>query len=148
MPRRAAPYKGGHRSAVLTCLAPWVAAVVLGASPAPVQGQALQGHRAFPALALRGELQVISATDVLLNGRAERLAPGARIRGENNLLVMTGAIIGQRLTVHYQREISSGQLLNLWILNPVERSNRPWPSTEQEARAWSFEPSSQTWKRP
>ncbi|MBL8328162.1 MAG: hypothetical protein JNJ71_04860 [Rubrivivax sp.] len=106
------------------------------------------GHRVFPPNALRGEMLVTGAPDVLINGKADRLAPGARIRGENNLLLMSGAITGQRLVVHYTREASSGLLLDVWVLQPVERANRPWPSTEREAQTWAFDPVGQTWKRP
>ncbi len=145
---RCAPCHLGFWPAVLAYLLPWAAAAALIGLPSLALAQALPGHRNFPPLTLRGELQLASTTDGLLNGRAERLAPGVRIRGENNLLVMTSAMVGQRLTVHYQREVNSGLLLNVWILNPVERSNRPWPATEEEAKAWLFEPSAQTWKKP
>jgi hypothetical protein len=112
------------------------------------QGQRPPDHRVFPAQALRGELVVTAAPEVLLNGRPDRLAPGARIRGEDNLLVMSGAITGLRLTVHYTREATSGLLLDVWVLRPVERSNRPWPSSTREASTWAFDPMAQTWKKP
>lgn len=107
-----------------------------------------QVHRPFPAQALRGELLIQSPAEARLNGETARLAPGARIRGENNLLVMSGALLGQELVVHYTREPATGLLMDVWILNPVERANRPWPTTEAEARSWRFEPASQRWSRP
>ena len=36
-----------------------------------------------------------------MNGNPLRLAPGARIRGQNNMLAMSGSLVGQRLAVHY-----------------------------------------------
>ena len=121
---------------------------VLAGLSGPVAAQRPADHRVFPAAALRGELVVTAPPEVLLNGRPDRLAPGARIRGVDNLLVMSGAVAGQRLAVNYTREPTSGLLLDVWLLRPVERDNRPWPTSEQEARRWNFDPSSQTWKKP
>jgi hypothetical protein len=84
---------------------------------------------------------------VALNGAAARLAPGARIRGENNLLLLSGALVNQRHTVNYTRDPSS-LLLDVWILTPAERARQPWPVTPEQAAAWTFDPSAQTWSRP
>ena len=108
---------------------------------------AAQMQRNFPANALRGELVIRQPPDVLLNGGPARLAPGARIRGQDNLLQMSGALVGQRLVVNYTRELS-GQLLDVWILTPAEQAKRPWPTTEAQAKAWTFDPLAQTWSRP
>jgi hypothetical protein len=105
------------------------------------------GHRPFPATALRGELVVTAWPEALLNGAPARLAPGARLRGEDNLLRSPASLTGQTLLVHYTREASSGLVMDVWVLNPVERDNRPWPATEPEARAWSFDPVTQKWVR-
>ncbi len=107
-----------------------------------------QSHRNFPAHALRGELLVSEPPEVLLNGRPARLAPGARIRGDDNMLRMSGALAGQKMVVHYTRENGTGLLQDIWVLNPVERANRLWPRTEADARAWVFDPVGQTWSRP
>ena len=105
-----------------------------------------QVQRNFPAHALRGELAVVQGAEVRLNGRAARLAPGARIRDTNNLLVMSGAIAGQALPVHYTLE-SNGLLLDVWLLTREEKARVPWPTSEAEARAWSFDPVGQAWSR-
>ena len=73
-----------------------VAALLVTALPAAAQLQ-----RNFPANALRGELVVLQPPEALLNGGPARLAPGARIRGGDNLLVMSGTLSNQRLVVHY-----------------------------------------------
>ena len=128
-----------------------VAALTLAtlATVVPIaSAQPQPGHRVFPATALRGELVVTAAPEVTLNGKPERLAPGARIRGDDNLLAMSAALTGRRLTVHYTREANSGMLLDVWILKDLERANRPWPVNEREAQAWSFDPAGQTWKKP
>jgi hypothetical protein len=84
--------------------------------------------RPFPANALRGELQVTDPPNVLLNGKADRLAPGARIRSQQNMFVVSGAIIGQAYAVNYTRE-ASGLLRDVWILTPEEAAvKRPTAS--------------------
>jgi hypothetical protein len=80
---------------------------------------AQQSVRTFPPNALRGTLQVTNPPELLLDGKAERLSPGARIRGANNMLVMSGAIVGQSLVVAYVRN-PLGQLHDIWILNATE----------------------------
>ena len=117
------------------------AALIACALPAAAQMQ-----RNFPANALRGELVVLQPPDVQLNGRPARLAPGARIRGDNNLLVVSGAIANRRLWVHYTLD-TGGQLLDVWVLTATELT-RPWPSTPEQARAWAFDPALQSWSRP
>jgi hypothetical protein len=114
----------------------------------PAAAQVHQGHRHFPAHALRGELVVGAPPEVTLNGKPERLAPGARIRGEDNLIHTGATLAGQRFIVHYTREPGSGLLMDVWLLKPMERDNKPWPSTEREAKAWVFDPLSQIWKKP
>lgn len=105
-----------------------------------------QTHRFFPPQALRGELMVTQAPDVLVNGQPGRLSPGARIRGDTNLLVMSGSIAGQKNLVHYTLT-EDGQVKDVWILNPAELANKVWPRTVQESSSWAFEPGTQTWKR-
>jgi len=105
---------------------------------------AAQMQRNFPANALRGELVIVQPPDVRLNGQAARLAPGARIHGQDNLLKMSGTLIGQRLVVNYTRELS-GLVLDVWILTPAEQAKRPWPTTEAQAKAWAFDPLAQAW---
>jgi hypothetical protein len=106
-----------------------------------------QTPRPFPVSALRGELVVLQPPEVALNGRAARLAPGARIRGDNNLLQLSGALVNQRHTVNYTLD-PSGLLLDVWILTPAERARQPWPTTPEQAATWVFDPSAQTWSRP
>jgi hypothetical protein len=60
------------------------------------QNESLVGGRNFPIGTLRGKFTVVSAPDVELDGKADRLGAGARIRSEQNMLVMPGAIVGQR----------------------------------------------------
>jgi hypothetical protein len=107
-----------------------------------------QVHRNFPAQALRGELVVSAPPEATLNGQPARLAPGARIRGDNNLLATPASLTGRKLVVHYTRELNTGLLMDVWVLNAAELARKPWPVNEAQARAWSFDPIGQTWSRP
>ena len=106
-----------------------------------------QVHRNFPANALRGELQLVSSTEVLLNGEPARLAPGARLRGQNNMLVMSAAAIGQVLIVNYTLD-QRANVKDVWILRDDEIAKRPWPRTPLEAKTWVFNFDAQIWVRP
>ncbi|MBI3348616.1 MAG: hypothetical protein HY020_15585 [Burkholderiales bacterium] len=105
-----------------------------------------QTHRFFPATALRGELIITQFPDAQLNGKPARLAPGARVKNDNNLWVPPAGLAGQKLTVHYTVE-SSGLIMDVWVLNPAELANKPWPATPAEAASWQFNPGNQTWSK-
>jgi hypothetical protein len=121
-------------------------ALLAVALAAPLAATA-QVARPFPADALRAELQVLAAPEVLIAGKAARLAPGARIRGENNLLLMPGELAGARLLVHYTQE-GDGLVQDVWVLNAAERANKVWPNTREQAARWRFDAATQTWSRP
>ena len=106
-----------------------------------------QLQRNFPATALRGEIVVQQPPQVLLNGRDARLAPGSRIRDENNLLVMSGALAQRRALVHYTLD-ASGLLFEVWLLTPQEAGRQPWPRSPDEASKWVFDAVGQSWSRP
>ncbi len=67
--------------------------------PEPANAQDLV--RQFPPAARRGTLEVTAPPNVLINGQAERLSPGARIKNTNNTLALSGSLVGQRLLVNY-----------------------------------------------
>ena len=79
--------------------------------------------RNFPAQALRGTLVVVQPPVVTMNGQADRLSPGARIRGTNNLLQMSASLVGQKLVVNYTRE-QTGQIHDVWILTSEEAAEK------------------------
>jgi hypothetical protein len=106
-----------------------------------------QAPRNFPANALRGEVAFALPPELLLNGQPARLAPGARIRGADNMLVMSGALAGQRAVVNFTLD-TQGLILDLWLLRADERSKQPWPASPQQAAAWQFDPVAQTWSKP
>jgi hypothetical protein len=104
-------------------------------------------QRNFPAAALRGEISFGQPPEVLVNGKPARLAPAARIRGLNNLLVMSGALMGQRVVVNYSLD-PLGLVQDVWILTDAERAKQPWPTTAKDAQTWSFDPIAQVWTKP
>ena len=102
--------------------------------------------RQFPTGTLRGDLTVLQPPDVQLNDAVARLSPGARIRGMDNMLQMSGSLIGQKLRVHYTLD-ASGNLRDVWVLTPDEARREPWPKTPAEAERWFFDWSAQTWTK-
>lgn len=118
--------------------------LALGTAALP---SAAQSNRNFPATALRAELAFGQPPLVEINGKPARLAPGARIKGENNLLQMSAALAGTRALVHYTRD-EFGLLKDVWLLTAAEASRKPWPTTPEQAGAWQFDPVGQTWTKP
>lgn len=76
--------------------------------------------RIFPDSAFRGNVTFKSPPQIELDGKADRLSPGARIRGENGMLVMSGAVQGQSFEVNFKREPSTGLVHEVWILTAEE----------------------------
>lgn len=107
---------------------------------------AAQVQRNFPHNALRGEIVFVNPPDVLLNGGAARMAPGSRLRGPDNLLLVSGAVTGQRYAVNYTVD-TLGLVKDIWVLRADELA-RPWPKTAQEAAGLRFDPAAQSWSRP
>jgi hypothetical protein len=128
---------------MLRCVLPGlVASLLLAAAPVWAQVQ-----RNFPANALRGELRITQPPEALLNGQPARLAPGARIRDMQNMLAMSGALVGRPLNVNYTLD-PQGLVLDVWVLTEPERARQPWPRTPAQAQSWVFNPAAQTWSRP
>ena len=126
---------------MLRCASIFTLALVL-ALPAAAQVQ-----RNFSNKALRGTVVFGTPPEVTLNGKPARLAPGARVRDENNLLKVPVALVGRKVVVNYTTELE-GQLLDLWILTPQELAKKPWPATMQEAQTWAFDDNAQAWIKP
>ena len=83
--------------------------------------------RELPKAALLGRMLVQQPPDILLNGQPTRLAPGARLRDENNQIAMSGALMGQAFPVKYLLD-ASGLVSQAWILTPdeVRASRKPF----------------------
>ena len=98
--------------------------------PEQVVNLGTDAGRQFPPNAQRGRLQVVQGSDVLIDGKPERLSPGARIRGPQNPLVMTGAIVGQELVVNFVRD-THGNLHQVWLLTALEAKQKMKRATPQ-----------------
>ena len=75
--------------------------------------------RQFPKEARRGELVVLTAPDIAMDSKPDRLSPAVRIRDINNHLVLSGTLANQRLVVNYVRD-NTGLVHNVWVLNSEE----------------------------
>lgn len=110
------------RRAAITSLVITFSGLAPAQTPVPAlnQGQMpIIGTRQFPATAKRGTLEVKMPPLVTINGSDERLSPGARIRGPNNQLVMSGQLVGLAVQVNYVRD-NQGMVRDVWILNALE----------------------------
>jgi hypothetical protein len=120
-----------------------IALVGVLATVAPLPAAA----RNFPRNALRGKIAFGNPPAIKLNGDAAQLAPGARIHGINNMLILTGQLVGVHSIVDYTLDFG-GQVSEVWLLSDNEADNKPWPKTAEQAAAWSFDPAAQTWTKP
>ncbi len=81
--------------------------------------------RDFPLNAQRGHMVVLAPPEISMDGKPDRLSPGARLRDSSNLLVLTGQVINQNLTVNYLRD-NLGLVQQVWVLTGAEaRLKRP-----------------------
>jgi hypothetical protein len=76
--------------------------------------------RTLPEDAKRGTLSHVRDNLVSLDGRQIKLAPGAQIRGANNLIVVPAALPKDSL-VKYQLN-GSGELFRAWVLTAQEQA--------------------------
>lgn len=91
------------------------AALVLTASHVPAQGIV----REAPADVRPARMGVAAPPDITLDGKADRLSPGARIRNTQNLVVLSASLSGQTVPVVYRRD-AAGLVHEAWILTEAE----------------------------
>lgn len=121
----------------------WFLAAAL-ALPALAQAQQLQ--RNFPQTTLRGRIAVVQPPEITLNGQPARLAPGARIRGQDNMLILSASLAGQSpFVVNYTLD-TLGLVKDVWMLR-ADEAKRRWPTNREEAAAMVFDPLTQTWTK-
>jgi hypothetical protein len=95
----------------------------------PLAGLALLAAVAYAQVPLRdvpkdikhGHITITHPPQIDLDGKADRLSPGARIRNVNNMIVMSGTLVGKTVPVVYRRE-AAGMVHDVWILTPEEES--------------------------
>jgi hypothetical protein len=79
--------------------------------------------RQFPKDAKRGELVVLTAPEIAMDSKPDRLSPAVRIRDANNNLVLSGTLANQRLVVNYVRD-NTGLVHGVWVLNAEEAKQK------------------------
>ena len=77
--------------------------------------------RNFPDSAVRGKIAFKSPPLIELDGKADKLSPGARVRDEQGMLAMTGTLEGKSFVVNFKREASTGMVHEVWILTAEEQ---------------------------
>lgn len=85
-------------------------------------------QRDAPKDVVLGKLIVTAPPEVTLDGKPDRLSPGSRIRDLNNMLVLSGGIVGKPLPVVYRRD-SAGLIHEAWILTEDEYAKLGGAST-------------------
>jgi hypothetical protein len=82
---------------------------------------ALAQARSIPADAQRGYLKHERGSQVFLDGAAARLAPGATIRDQRNLIIVPAAMPPEGAWADYVRD-ANGQIFRVWLLSPEEQA--------------------------
>ena len=108
-----------------------LAASALLAALAFAQNQGIR--REAPKDVVLGHLVVTAPPQVTVDGKADRLSPGSRIRDLNNMLVLSGAIVGKKLPVVYRRD-AAGLVHEVWILTEAEYGKLGGTSDDAEGR--------------
>jgi len=107
---------------VLAALTVLSAAVFAAAFPADAWAQL----RTIPKEAFRGQLTHVTEGIITIDGRTMRLAPGAQIRSQKNMIVVP-AEVPRGALVEYT--LDRDRLLDkVWILTPAEAA-RPNPNS-------------------
>ena len=105
---------GARRAGAVICIA--LASITLSLA-APVFAQGM--IRSVPADVKLGKMIVTQPPLIMLNGKADSLSPGSRIRDLNNMMVLSGGIQNLELPVVYKRD-SAGLVHEVWVLTPAE----------------------------
>ncbi len=76
-------------------------------------------QRSAPSDVVLGQMVVTTPPVLTMDGKPDRLSPGARIRDLNNMMVLSGSIVGQTFPVVYKRD-PVGLVHEVWLLTPDE----------------------------
>ena len=85
-------------------------------------GGALAQLRSIPQEAKRGEMRHLQAMTVEIDGKPQRLAPGAQIRDVANRIVVPTSL-PKATPVRYLTN-AEGHVRQVWILSPEEAAKR------------------------
>jgi hypothetical protein len=99
----------------------WIAPLLAAAAAAATllaQAQSFALPPSFDAVR-PGRLVVTAPPAITLDGKPDKLSPGARIRTPDNMLLLSGTVVGKSLPVVYQRE-AAGMVHDAWVLTEAE----------------------------
>jgi hypothetical protein len=98
----------------------WTRTALLGLSLAATVASAQNFVREAPK-DVKPAVIAVSATPpiIAVDGKPDRLSPGARVRDRNNMLVLSGALAGKSLYTVYRRD-SAGLVHEVWLLDEEE----------------------------
>jgi hypothetical protein len=99
-------------------LASLLAVFVLLATSVPAAAQESL-RRDAPRDVVLGKMTVELPPVIQMDGKADRLSPGSRIRDTRNMQVLSGALTGQTLPVVYKRD-PAGLVHEVWLLTAEE----------------------------
>ena len=99
----------------------WIRILLVGTALLAGAAFAQGIRREAPKDVVLGQLVVTTPPLVTMDGKPDRLSPGSRIRDLNNMLVLSGGLVGKRLPVVYRRD-TSGLVHEVWILTDAEYS--------------------------
>ena len=90
-------------------------------------------RREAPKDVVLGQLVVTAPPQVTIDDKPDRLSPGSRIRDLNNMLVLSGGIVGKKLPVVYRRD-AAGLVHEVWILTDAEHQKLGGVSRDAEGQ--------------
>jgi hypothetical protein len=97
----------------------WIRIFLAGSALLAAIASAQGLRREAPKDVVLGQMVVTAPPEVTMDGKPDRLSPGARIRDLNNMLVLSGGLVGKQLPVVYRRD-GSGLVHEVWLLTPDE----------------------------
>lgn len=113
-----AKLRPGHLDALrlgVRVLAALLLTVIIGIAAAPARAQV----RTIPHDAQLGTLKLGVFPDAVLNGKAVKLGPGARIYNQENTIVVPSSLLNVTNVVAYVTG-SLGEVVAVWILKDAE----------------------------
>ncbi|MEO7392512.1 MAG: hypothetical protein ABIU58_10075 [Ramlibacter sp.] len=107
------------RSRVKAALAAVLAGLFLTFTFTAASAQGIR--RDAPKDVALGQMQITAPPVVILNGKPDRLSPGSRIRDLNNMLLLSGSVVGRTMPVVFRRD-AAGLVHEVWLLTDDEYS--------------------------
>jgi hypothetical protein len=99
----------------------WIRIPIAGLALLAGLAQAQVPLRDTPKDVKHGHITITTPPQIDLDGKPDRLSPGARIRNIDNRIIMSSTLVGQTVPVVYRRE-TTGMVHEVWILTPQEES--------------------------